>query len=212
MVDLVPLLKAPVTFEGPDVQTEPHLATTILRKVDDADWARREKAQQSGKPSKLEWTECKYGAIRGRKPPLENIVAGTESAYRIAIVIVGADSKPLMKQTAVRVQLAKLNMLTKIALRCQGASISMIAVHRESGTEWSKTLSAENSPDVTVHGHYVFNLLPPSAGAVAAGDSIGLGRFAAAGTYLYKFRCVELILPTKDFIVQANSFPLKCRF
>ena len=213
------------------------LASSLVRRVEEAEWQRKGKLLLNNKPSRLEWVECRASAgLKGRRPPLASVTAGFNGApLRIAIAIVGAEGKPLAKQTAVSrgphsfrcsgvapsPRDASL-MLTPLICDvpacfcrfhwCQGATVSMVARHRESGQEWTQKVSAETRPEVTRHGQYVFSLLPPDDDAVASEaavgasvhESTGQGCFSLAGTYEYRWRCVELALPTKEFTVTVR--------
>ena len=238
MIDLVPLSAA--TFAGPGAarESEPaysesdvtapgaseklleqvvdsYLASSLVRRVEEGEFRRKGRALLSLRPTKLEWVECRCaGPIRGRRPPLTPVAAGSETQpYRIAIAVAGADGRPLARQTA-------------------GATVTMVAQHRETGFEWTVSVSAETSSDVVRLGQYVFSLLPPRdqgggnnyggigngagcppsmasgcssavlvAAAAAGHSSVGLGHFVVAGTYHYRFRCVELVLQAKEFSV-----------
>lgn len=88
--------------------------------------------------------------------------------------------------------------------------MSMVAKHQESGMEWTANVSMENSPDIMRLGQYVFSLLPPSSTEDLLPNTItsplGAGHFTSAGTYLYRWRCVELPLPTKELTVTVSPF------
>ena len=71
--------------------------------MEEGEWARKVKALQNNRPSKLEWVECRLPGLKGRRPPLVALKAGAETApWRIAMAIVGSEGKPLAKQTAVQ--------------------------------------------------------------------------------------------------------------
>jgi len=105
MIDLVPQSAGCEGDAAGDAVADSFLASSLVRKVPESEWARRRKALLDNKPARLEWKECLLpgGTLKGRLPPLAPVVAGSEAMpYRIAIVIVGAEGKPLAKQTAVR--------------------------------------------------------------------------------------------------------------
>lgn len=86
----------------------------------------------------------------------------------------------------------------------------MVARHQESGIEWTANVSMENSPDMVRLGQYVFSLLPPSSTEDLlpknVPSSLGAGHFTSVGTYVYRWRCVELPLPAKEFTVTVSPF------
>ena len=84
-----------------------YLASSLVRKVPPSEWEKRRKALVDNKPARLEWKECllpsgSTNINKGRCPPLAPVVAGSQAnLYRIAIMIVSADGKPIPKRTAV---------------------------------------------------------------------------------------------------------------
>lgn len=92
----------------------------------------------------------------------------------------------------------------------QGVTVSMVATHEESGFEWTAKVSVDNSPDMVRLGQYVFSLLPPTDEPPGAAGSLGAGHFSSVGTYVYRWRCVELPLPSKEFTVTVSRSSLIC--
>lgn len=71
MVD-VQLQTASHAYDGESNDpVESFLASSLVRKVDNADWLRREKALLNNRPSKLEWMECRLPGLKGQRPVSE---------------------------------------------------------------------------------------------------------------------------------------------
>jgi hypothetical protein len=88
----------------------------------------------------------------------------------------------------------------------------MVATHQESGVEWTTKVSVDNSPEMVRLGQYVFSLLPPNDEPPGAAASLGTGHFSTVGTYVYRWRCVELPLPSKEFTVTVSNYDFLLRW